>query len=56
MKKLLSMVLAIAMILSIIPTVTITGDSYSTPDGFNENDYQKLVSFALQGSNLEKLG
>ncbi|MDR2560079.1 MAG: hypothetical protein LBC86_11155, partial [Oscillospiraceae bacterium] len=29
---------------------------YLTPEGFNDNDYQKLVAFALQYDNLEKLG
>jgi hypothetical protein len=29
---------------------------YPTPEGFNDNDYQKLVAFALQVDNLQKLG
>ncbi len=29
--------------------------SYTTPAGYNDNDYQKLVAFALQGDNQAKL-
>jgi hypothetical protein len=28
---------------------------FPTPAGYSDNDYQKLVKFALQGNNLEKL-
>ena len=33
-----------------------TPQLYPTPDGYSDNDYQKLVAFALQGDNLAKLG
>ncbi|MCL2632890.1 MAG: protein kinase [Oscillospiraceae bacterium] len=28
---------------------------YPTPDGYNDNDYQKIIKFMLQGDNLEKI-
>lgn len=33
----------------------IPSTEYTTPAGYNDNDYQKLVTFALQGDNLKKL-
>jgi hypothetical protein len=37
-------------------TTTAPLQPFPTPDGYNNHDYQKLVSFALQGNNLEILG
>lgn len=39
---------------SIIPTKP--GTVITTPEKYNDNDYQKLVAFAQQGNNLAKLG
>jgi hypothetical protein len=46
------------MIVTLLPTfiLTISATAYPTPAGFNDNDYQKLVAFALQYDNLDKLG
>ncbi|MCL2108869.1 MAG: leucine-rich repeat domain-containing protein [Oscillospiraceae bacterium] len=56
MKKLTSLIIAIAIIQCAAIFSAAETPLYPTPEGFNDNDYQKLVSFALQGDNLEKLG
>ncbi|MCL2019004.1 MAG: dockerin type I domain-containing protein [Oscillospiraceae bacterium] len=58
-KRILSTIIAAAVIFSLSAWLTIitrASDTYPTPAGFNDNDYQKLVSFALQDDNLTKLG
>jgi hypothetical protein len=57
MKKPLTILLIIALSLSMFIVVAIAEQTpeHPTPDGYNDNDYQKLVSFALQSENLIKL-
>jgi len=58
-KRILSVFIAAAVIFSLsawLPFTTSASDTYPTPAGYNDNDYQKLVSFALQDDNLTKLG
>ncbi|MDR2559162.1 MAG: Ig-like domain-containing protein [Oscillospiraceae bacterium] len=57
-KRILSIFITLAMLVSLVTAMPVTASAttHSTPAGFSDNDYQKLVTFALQGDNLEKLG
>jgi hypothetical protein len=67
-KRILSLLIAACMLLSIaaVPTTAVVEDvstmpimpseTIRTPAGYNNHDFQRLVAFALQDDNLEKLG
>ncbi|MDR2558288.1 MAG: hypothetical protein LBC86_01900 [Oscillospiraceae bacterium] len=57
-KRIFSAFLAISLALTLIAGVSAVEvpPTFPTPAGFNDNDYQKLVAFALQYDNLDKLG
>jgi hypothetical protein len=57
MKKLLSAIIAIMVAVNLLPAAEsfVNSAVFPTPDGFCDNDFQKLVGFALQGDNIERL-
>lgn len=58
--KLLALLFAAALLLSLFPAYTFAESAaqteYPTPEGYNDYEYQKLLSFLLQEDNLSALG
>ncbi|MCL2055512.1 MAG: hypothetical protein FWG90_13925 [Oscillospiraceae bacterium] len=58
--RIISALLTVIFVLTLLPigqtTFSEPPKTYPTPPGFSDNDYQKLVDFALQDDNLSKLG
>ncbi|MCL2108664.1 MAG: leucine-rich repeat domain-containing protein [Oscillospiraceae bacterium] len=54
-KKLIALLITAAVLIALPIAATAQDYDYHTPEFFNENEYQKLVDFALQGDNLAKL-
>ena len=44
MKKLMALLTAALMLVVMLP-LTASAETYPTPEGYNDNDYQKLVTF-----------
>ena len=57
-KRMVAGIITVMMLFALVPVIALanSADVYQTPIGFNDNDYQKLVKFALQDDNLAKLG
>ena len=57
LKRILSSILAIAVIITALPTITLgvyATDTYTTPTGYNDNDYQKAVAFLSQTKAIDQ--
>lgn len=51
LKRIFSIIIATVMIITVIPTITFSAGAtgtYTTPSGYNENDYQKAIAFLSQ--------